>query len=231
MTYNPARIGDVSNLEELRRYVEEELEKLSKEFNETIALDLRTVHQEPKRPREGMIVSADGTDWNPGDGGGAYEFVGGVWRKLFASSPVAGTGHFSVDRNGTNQTGLTAGVYNLIGFTTERVDALSYFDNVTNFRYQPTIAGWYHICLHISATTAANDSPQAAIFKNGAQAALGVYAAGGLTAGGQFDSSVSALVQLNGSSDFIDGRVYLPTGVTTLLGLAAITFMYGYRVA
>lgn len=82
MTYNPARISDIAGVEELRRYVEEELEKISKEFNETIALDLRTVHQEPKRPREGMIVSADGSDWNPGAGGGAYEFVGGVWRRV-----------------------------------------------------------------------------------------------------------------------------------------------------
>lgn len=82
MTYNPARISEAASLEELRRYIEEELEKVSKEFNETIALDLRTVHQEPSRPREGMIASADGTDWDPGAGAGAYEFINGVWRRV-----------------------------------------------------------------------------------------------------------------------------------------------------
>lgn len=82
MSYNPARIGEVESLEGLRQYVQEELEKISKEFNETIALDLRTVHAEPGRPREGMIVSADGLDWNPGSGAGAYEFVGGAWRRV-----------------------------------------------------------------------------------------------------------------------------------------------------
>lgn len=82
MPYNPPRISDVSTLDDLRQVMQEELEKISKEFNETIALDLRTVHQEPKRPRDGMIVSADGTDWNPGSGAGAYEYVGGNWRRV-----------------------------------------------------------------------------------------------------------------------------------------------------
>ena len=36
----------------------------------------------PKKPREGMIVIADGTNWNPGAGLGAYEFKAGVWVKL-----------------------------------------------------------------------------------------------------------------------------------------------------
>ena len=36
----------------------------------------------PKKPREGMIVVADGVNWNPGSGLGAYEFRAGVWVKL-----------------------------------------------------------------------------------------------------------------------------------------------------
>lgn len=104
--YNPARISDVRSSEELRQYVEQELEKISKEFNETIALDLRTVHQEPKRPRDGMIVSADGSDWNPGAGAGAYEFVNGVWRRAFGLQAgdygdvtVDGSGNIAIDNN------------------------------------------------------------------------------------------------------------------------------------
>lgn len=105
MSYSPARIGEIDSLEGLREYVQEELEKISKEFNETIALDLRTVHQEPKRPREGMIVSADGTNWNPGSGAGAYEFVNGVWRRVagivdgdYGDISISG-GVWSIDNN------------------------------------------------------------------------------------------------------------------------------------
>ena len=36
----------------------------------------------PKKPREGMIVIADGVNWNPGAGLGAYEFKSGAWVKL-----------------------------------------------------------------------------------------------------------------------------------------------------
>jgi hypothetical protein len=36
----------------------------------------------PPRPRDGMIVYADGVAWNPGDGPGFYGFEEGAWRKL-----------------------------------------------------------------------------------------------------------------------------------------------------
>jgi len=40
---------------------------------------LAVLHKEPARPREGMFVLADGTDWNPGAGAGRYLFLGGAW--------------------------------------------------------------------------------------------------------------------------------------------------------
>lgn len=36
----------------------------------------------PKRPREGLIVNANGTTWNPGGGAGLYQYLGGAWVKL-----------------------------------------------------------------------------------------------------------------------------------------------------
>lgn len=44
---------------------------------------LNTVHHSaPKKPREGMLRFADGTDWNPGSGAGYYEYRDAAWRKL-----------------------------------------------------------------------------------------------------------------------------------------------------
>lgn len=82
MPYEPSRAPQITTLEELQQYLMQELELISREQNETLALDLRPVYREPERPREGMIVSADGTSWNPGSGAGAYEYVGGTWVKL-----------------------------------------------------------------------------------------------------------------------------------------------------
>jgi hypothetical protein len=48
---------------------------------ETIA-DGRSIekrHVAPPKPRDGMIVYADGTDWNPGSGEGFYERIAGAW--------------------------------------------------------------------------------------------------------------------------------------------------------
>lgn len=37
---------------------------------------------EPPKVREPMVRIADGTQWNPGAGAGAYLYQGGVWTKL-----------------------------------------------------------------------------------------------------------------------------------------------------
>ena len=65
-------------------YLKEELEKIALVFS---GLELPTITLIPQhvaltRPQEGMIVNADGTDWNPGSGAGLYEYVGGAWSKL-----------------------------------------------------------------------------------------------------------------------------------------------------
>lgn len=43
---------------------------------------LQTLNAAPVRPREGMVVKADGTNWNPGSGAGVYARVSGAWVKL-----------------------------------------------------------------------------------------------------------------------------------------------------
>jgi len=82
MTYNPSSPLNVVDIESLRQYLDRELKAIAKEMAETNALDLRQVGQAPKKPRAGMIASADGVGWNPGAGAGAYEFKGGIWVKL-----------------------------------------------------------------------------------------------------------------------------------------------------
>lgn len=37
---------------------------------------------EPLNPEEGLIVRADGTEWNPGSGAGFYGRHNGAWRFL-----------------------------------------------------------------------------------------------------------------------------------------------------
>lgn len=82
MPYTPNIPTDVADVESLQRWMLEELARISSEFSESIAVELRQVAFAPVKPREGMIVSADGTNWDPGAGAGAYEYKGGAWVKL-----------------------------------------------------------------------------------------------------------------------------------------------------
>lgn len=45
-------------------------------------LFLDTLYAAPKKYREGMIVKADGSTWNPGSGAGVYCYRAGAWRFL-----------------------------------------------------------------------------------------------------------------------------------------------------
>jgi hypothetical protein len=47
-------------------------------------------HVAPAKPREGMLVYADGTDWNPGSGAGYYVYYAGAWHPLSGSGGGGG---------------------------------------------------------------------------------------------------------------------------------------------
>ena len=80
MAYTPEGPPELSKLPE---YIYREFLRISAEFG----LIAEGRYWEPKaaapaKPREGMIVVADGTNWNPGSGKGAYEYKSGSWVKL-----------------------------------------------------------------------------------------------------------------------------------------------------
>lgn len=80
MAYHPEPLPQADNLPE---YVYREFLRISSEFDliaEGRYWQPRAIA--PVRPREGTIVVADGTNWNPGAGKGAYEYKSGVWSKL-----------------------------------------------------------------------------------------------------------------------------------------------------
>jgi len=71
-----------TSLEALRVWVQGELLEISKAFAGVQEPILPTLHKPPKKFVEGMIVLADGTDWNPGGGRGFYGYSNGTWRYL-----------------------------------------------------------------------------------------------------------------------------------------------------
>lgn len=104
-----------------------------------------------------------------------------------------------------------------IQFQTEEFDTNSNYDNSTG-RFTPTVAGYYQITATIGAPVSASAYFNALIYKNGS-----VYASSVLSANtGIYVSQVSALVYLNGTTDYVEtygsqssgGTVTSATGVT-----------------
>lgn len=81
MAYAPEAPGGEPTA--LSEYIRRELLRISAEFamiEEGRYLPILAAA--PKKPREGMLAIADGTNWNPGSGKGLYEYKSGSWSKL-----------------------------------------------------------------------------------------------------------------------------------------------------
>lgn len=75
----PPETNDVS---ELRRYCYEMFQLVSDNLELLTQGRFDVLTAAPAKPRDGMIVYADGTTWNPGSGKGTYEYRSGAWVKL-----------------------------------------------------------------------------------------------------------------------------------------------------
>lgn len=112
---------------------------------------LQTLHAEPVKLIEGMIVKADGTNWNPGDGPGFYGYRGGAWRIL---DPVIATyTAASVTKNtGGTATGTVADTTSLLDGTAYSVaeaastpgfDIEFAWSGIARTPTQLVLRGWY----------------------------------------------------------------------------------------
>jgi hypothetical protein len=61
----------------LRAWLAEQLRRIANDLNAPKHLDL--LRAEPARMYDGLVVAADGTNWNPGAGRGVYARVSGAW--------------------------------------------------------------------------------------------------------------------------------------------------------
>ncbi len=142
----------------------------------------------------------------------------------------ADIGAFLVDRNGVNQTGMTANAANKIIMTTERADANGWFDPVLS-RYTPQVAGTYQFTLCLSGTngTGVGAYPQPVFYKNGVTERSGMYQSSGPVSGANIVLLTSSIV-MNGTTDYVEPWVYQPPGVTTVTGGTNGTNFSGFRI-
>lgn len=104
---------------------------------------------------------------------------------------------------------VSSGVWTKAQFNTEQFDTNTNYDSSTNYRFTPTVAGYYQINLTITGgTTAAYQSTQVAIYKNGSQYSSSQnYLSGNYYWGGS--ASTSAVIYFNGSTDYVEAYGFL----------------------
>ncbi len=104
---------------------------------------------------------------------------------------------------------ISNATFTKLQFNTEEFDTANCFDNATNYRFTPTVAGYYQVngAVLFGAITSANSF--VGIYKNGSRFKDG---SGSSTVSSYSYMSVSALVYLNGSTDYVELYCYQSSG-------------------
>lgn len=127
---------------------------------------------------------------------------------ITTASTFAGTGPtFSAYRSTTQS--ISNASFTKVQCDTEEFDTNSNYDNSTNYRFTPTVAGYYQVSGSV-AGAAAYAQLLASIYKNGSEFKRGTQA--GSAGAYLYQASVSALVYLNGSTDYVELYAYQQSG-------------------
>ena len=130
----------------------------------------------------------------------------GTTKKAPANSIQSGPA-FSAYANGG--TSITGGAFTKIPCNVEEFDTNSNYDNATDYRFTPTVAGYYQVNAQVMITSAVTSRMVPIIYKNGA-----AFRYGNDMNVTQYSSSVSTLVYMNGTTDYIELYVYAATTAT-----------------
>jgi hypothetical protein len=132
---------------------------------------------------------------------------------------------------GTTQN-ISATTWTKMQFNTENFDTANCFDSTTNYRFTPTVAGYYLISGMAYLNSTGNNPPggNIGIYKNGSlyiQSTIYVPSPTAQVAGG---STATAVVYLNGTTDYIEFYVYFiagGSGTYKLDGSSALNYCSG----
>jgi hypothetical protein len=137
----------------------------------------------------------------------------GTWATAISQIDMA---PFSIPQNivvasrSTTQT-IANATFTKLQLNVEVLDPYSVYDAATNFRFQPNVAGYYHVSFQsMFGTVVDQKNFDGLIYKNGS-AYVGAEITTSGTAGGT-GNTVAAVVQMNGTSDYIEGYVFQNSG-------------------
>jgi hypothetical protein len=113
---------------------------------------------------------------------------------------------------------LSAGTYTKLQFQTEEFDTDNCFDNATNYRFTPTVAGYYQFNAAMALSGASSEG-YIQLRKNGSN-----FKSGNDVGGTSYSVTVSAIIYLNGSTDYVEVFGYSGTALNTSASQASTYF-------
>jgi hypothetical protein len=105
-----------------------------------------------------------------------------------------------------------------VQFNIETFDTNSNYDPTTNYRFTPTVAGYYQINGNVSFVGAAAGFTQCAIFKNGSQFIDGSGIPNNVNVGGKV--TAASVISFNGSTDYVEFFAWQNSGGALVLSTA-----------
>ena len=119
---------------------------------------------------------------------------------------------------------VATGTNTKVSFQTEEYDTNGNFDSTTNYRFTPTVAGYYQVNARVdwSFTTGVDVT---GLYKNGSNIKYGALAQ---ATNSGCASTLSALVYMNGTSDYLELYTYQNNGTNTITAAANATYFQAY---
>jgi hypothetical protein len=210
MFYSPGKLPQVQDPEAnaLADYLENELQQIASALiSNIIAVDMSPTHQAPLRPRTGLIVYADGVDFNPGSGEGLYVYGSdAAWHFLEVMPYVAPTIHVARVLLSGPLT-ISGSTFTKIAFDTVSFDTGSFWDSA-NHRFKPTVSGYYRVSWNVDGSSSTTLTRiLSVLFKNATQIFNG---SDQNTSGAVGAESVgSDLVFMNGTTDTLEVQTFI----------------------
>ncbi len=114
-----------------------------------------------------------------------------------------------------------------VQFRTKEFDTANCYDNTTNFRFTPNVAGYYQVCATVRNNLLTGGDWLTSIYKNGIAFKSGSESI--LMGSANLQSHVSALIYMNGSSDYLEVFVYADNA-TTIMQSQTASFFQAFMV-
>ncbi len=148
---------------------------------------------------------------------------------ITTASTFAGTGPAFYAYSNSSQS-IANTTFTKIQYNVESFDTNSNYDSTTNYRFTPTVAGYYQINARIQFGAAATAAAEAfiSIYKNGSEYAR--LTSGPVPVSGVPSPGGSVLVYLNGTTDYVEAYVYQNRGgsYSTDVAVASLSFFQAF---